>query len=612
MFKDIKQNPLNMIISIQWFSRHRINAFFLRYRKELSSCLFLCHQVTRSGSELFVVIDEKAQLNATLSVAGDFISQVMYLGGLPPTNLPSSLISSGGLSQAKRQLGTSNDDANTIDSANDFSDSPSTAFSSTRFNEATEEIIPSEIIGLSPRPTSGAFPSDASFPYDNFQPSFFPSTSDSFPLSSESTPSFLPLTTEESFFSGMNGASSTQQPDLAMPQHFKGVMQDIRIGNGTITRLVQPFMLRPVQDENFVLPGNSLNDTTLHNVLEGTVSDAACESSPCQNGASCTVTWNDYQCTCTFGFKGKNCDELEYCERHGCPQGSTCLNLIDGYECLADLTMNGVNSSLDYRANFNNPLSVINHISVGFRSQVGGILLYAEQELASIQIGLAGEDQIVIQQTNQSQSITTVYTSEQLLNGDWHRLNITFDRALGVLASLDNITLTHNSSPENVIVDFKTLILYGILRLGAGQSFAPGYNLIQESYSETSQSIAPITPTSHFRGCLRAVRIQDVLIPSYPPDLLAQNTAVNQFTRIQASFPELGCRVCYEHECQHGGFCDSPDENYTCSCQVGYTGALCEINIDDCVDHECLNGAYCRDGVNEYLCECAIGYTEYR
>lgn len=71
----------------------------------------------------------------------------------------------------------------------------------------------------------------------------------------------------------------------------------------------------------------------------------------------------------------------------------------------------------------------------------------------------------------------------------------------------------------------------------------------------------------------------------------------------------MGCRVCYDHECQHGGRCDQPSEVFTCSCPSGFEGPLCEINIDDCgLDHLCENNATCVDGIDEYFCDCVPGY----
>ena len=44
----------------------------------------------------------------------------------------------------------------------------------------------------------------------------------------------------------------------------------------------------------------------------------------------------------------------------------------------------------------------------------------------------------------------------------------------------------------------------------------------------------------------------------------------------------------------------------------GYTGDVCEINIDDCAEGPCLNGGTCEDAVNAFFCECIDGFIGVR
>lgn len=39
----------------------------------------------------------------------------------------------------------------------------------------------------------------------------------------------------------------------------------------------------------------------------------------------------------------------------------------------------------------------------------------------------------------------------------------------------------------------------------------------------------------------------------------------------------------------------------------GFTGNLCQIDIDECASTPCNNGAKCTDGPNKYTCECTEG-----
>ena len=34
-------------------------------------------------------------------------------------------------------------------------------------------------------------------------------------------------------------------------------------------------------------------------------------------------------------------------------------------------------------------------------------------------------------------------------------------------------------------------------------------------------------------------------------------------------------------------------DSFTCTCAVGYTGNICQTNVDDCVSSPCLNDATC-------------------
>ncbi len=42
-------------------------------------------------------------------------------------------------------------------------------------------------------------------------------------------------------------------------------------------------------------------------------------------------------------------------------------------------------------------------------------------------------------------------------------------------------------------------------------------------------------------------------------------------------------------------------------CRAGFTGRLCEININECLSQPCQNGGTCQDRENAYLCFCSKG-----
>lgn len=50
--------------------------------------------------------------------------------------------------------------------------------------------------------------------------------------------------------------------------------------------------------------------------------------------------------------------------------------------------------------------------------------------------------------------------------------------------------------------------------------------------------------------------------------------------------------------------------NYTCSCDLGWTGDLCDTDHDECEDTPCLNGAACQQTPEpgDYTCTCLPEY----
>ncbi|XP_067943824.1 sushi, von Willebrand factor type A, EGF and pentraxin domain-containing protein 1-like isoform X2 [Watersipora subatra] len=71
------------------------------------------------------------------------------------------------------------------------------------------------------------------------------------------------------------------------------------------------------------------------------------------------------------------------------------------------------------------------------------------------------------------------------------------------------------------------------------------------------------------------------------------------------------CFVIYEcssNPCRNGGSCVDGNNRFICNCPPGWTGDMCEINIDECASKPCWSGATCVDQVNDFKCVCPHGF----
>ena len=62
--------------------------------------------------------------------------------------------------------------------------------------------------------------------------------------------------------------------------------------------------------------------------------------------------------------------------------------------------------------------------------------------------------------------------------------------------------------------------------------------------------------------------------------------------------------------CENGGEClDGIGESFTCLCPPGWTGAQCEVDIDECQAEPCLNEGHCIDMLGDFYCVCPLTWT---
>lgn len=432
-------------------------------------------------------------------------------------------------------------------------------------------------------------------------------------------------------------ANNTSDPD-----YFKGIIQDVKVSNGSQLMIIE---LYPLNEQELDLPA-SFGDVDIqpNSILPGEVSDDLCRKEPCLHGATCRNTWNDFVCICPRGYKGKHCQDIQFCEIHKCPGRGLCQNLDDGFECLTNTTFQGdENRPLAFNyvamANEVREANKVALLEISYRAKTGGTLLYVQNNQMYFEVA-AYKDQVTVQWRLSSDLPEAKRFIKENSDFEWNTIQLrvsenSIEGGWKGWESPDGVPLISTSIDQRAYMQLFSgrypVYLGGVppleanaVLLGGAAGMNGGRNIVDDNYryennvngahaSTASMAAAAAAKGFNegavFKGCLGEVRIDGYLLPFFPHKEIYNEIVLKRSHYVlNATKPEEGCVLCFQNNCQNGGFCSDPTEKYPCDCPPGYTDDDCSVDINECLQAECLNNATCIDGIASYTCKCMPGY----
>uniref|UniRef100_A0A8D3DP39 Slit homolog 2 (Drosophila) n=1 Tax=Scophthalmus maximus TaxID=52904 RepID=A0A8D3DP39_SCOMX len=366
------------------------------------------------------------------------------------------------------------------------------------------------------------------------------------------------------------------------------------------------------------------------------------ELNPCQHESKCILTPQGYKCECTPGFVGEHC-ELDYddCEENKCQNGGQCIDAINGYTCICPEGNSGLfcefsppmvlprTSPCDNHECLNDAQCVVVEtdpscqclhgyegercetlVSVNFVNRQSYLQLpsslLSPQTNISLQIA-TDEDSGVLLYKGDNDHIamelyrgrlrvsydtgsyppSAIYSVETVNDGSFH--------AVELVASDQTLSLSiDGGTPKSInsISKQSTLNIDSPLYLGGEDPTSGGLSALQHSSGGRNGT--------SFHGCLRNLyingKLQD-LGAGLGPGWLGQGV-------------EPGCQPCQRGACIQGECHATGHRGFTCTCNPGWTGAVCDQQVNNpCDGNKCIHGTCLPINSYSYSCRCQPGFA---
>uniref|UniRef100_A0A8C0GY29 Neurogenic locus notch homolog protein 2 n=1 Tax=Chelonoidis abingdonii TaxID=106734 RepID=A0A8C0GY29_CHEAB len=322
-----------------------------------------------------------------------------------------------------------------------------------------------------------------------------------------------------------------------------------------------------------------------------------CSPSPCMNGGTCHQTSDfTFECNCLPGFEGSTCEQnIDDCPNHNCQNDGVCVDGVNTYNCHCLPQWTGQFCTEDVDECQLQPNACQN----------GGTCTNHNGGHSCVCVnGWSGEDC--------SKNIDDCFNTACAVGSTCIDRVASFtcicpEGKTGLLCHLDDACVS-NPCLMGALCDTNPLNGHYICTCPQGYKGADCTDDVDEC------AMANSNPCEHAGKCVNTEG-------SFHCECLKGYTGPRC---------EMDINECVSEPCQNDATCLDKIGGFTCLCMPGkgtlsklgcvsgfslsfclsgFTGAVCQIDIDDCSSTPCLNGAKCVDYPNGYECQCATGFT---
>ncbi|MGH0173435.1 UNVERIFIED_CONTAM: hypothetical protein FKN15_065780 [Acipenser sinensis] len=338
-----------------------------------------------------------------------------------------------------------------------------------------------------------------------------------------------------------------------------------------------------------------------------------CASSPCQNRALCRDGLNGYSCYCVPGFQGKHCDiEVNECVSQPCQNGATCLNKIGQYVCACVPGYTGWNCELE-----------INECQSEQCLNGATCQDYLNGFSCTCVPGFQGDFCEINVDECRSQPCQNGGQCVDGING--YRCICSGTGFMGLHCEIRIPSCLSQPCFNNATCEER----------GGNYTCQcwPGFTGSDCEMDVSECSSNPCLSGSECIELSWKERYGTA--PELPAEFDYQYAAgyvckcQHGFTGFMGLHCEIRIPSCLSQPCFNNATCEERGGNYTCQCWPGFTGSDCEMDVSECSSNPCLSGSECielswkeRYGTAPelpaefdyqyaagYVCKCQHGFT---